>query len=125
MEDSEQYTVKELFQDIEYCKSRRVVLVADQAYSSQIINVLNQHPFNYRNFVLFSPGEKDNRRSLVAALGNLTPWKCLSDLGPSWVGEMGSNFTISGFSCGNQNTEVPSGCQRLSTLEMLESEVIL
>lgn len=111
--------------DLGNCKARRVVVVADQAFASELIKGLDKYSDNFKNTILFSPELEDNRNSIISSFGSLASWQCLSNLGPTWIGSEISNITLSGSPCDVTMTEEPAACQNLSTLEMLEADKVI
>nr|XP_024218811.1 uncharacterized protein LOC106678599 [Halyomorpha halys] len=125
LDETEVYTVKEMMRDLGNCKARRTVIIADQAFASEIIKALDKYSDNFKNTILFSPETEDNKNSLVSAFGGLASWQCISNLGPTWTGRDITNITLAGAPCDINMTEEPAACQNLSTLEMLEADRVI
>jgi hypothetical protein len=83
--EDEIYTPKEFMHDISYCRSNRVIVVADQSYGGELVAAADSRSFSLKNVVLFTSTEEFN---FSASKDRLTHYLfryqredvCLSDL---------------------------------------------
>ncbi|KAK9505660.1 hypothetical protein O3M35_009658 [Rhynocoris fuscipes] len=143
-DETEVYTIRELLRDLENCKARRTILLADQSYGGEIVRQALRRSNHLSNLVIISwTGNKSNSNELIKLLGRIpstdsttsTNLACLNELAQSttdritFVGLRRSqlNVTLSGASCTSSAEDIRNnrdsgggGCQNLSTLELLE-----
>uniref|UniRef100_A0A0A9X1G7 V(D)J recombination activating protein 1 n=1 Tax=Lygus hesperus TaxID=30085 RepID=A0A0A9X1G7_LYGHE len=131
-DETEVYTMKELLRDIDGCKAKRVVVLADQSFSEELVRLSMKYSTNLRNLIALGVGPTDAKQTMVTLLGKVNPGTCLSELvsqssDVKYAGAMEDilNGTLSGGPCSADfHPERYFGCQNLSTLEMLEPDQV-
>nr|XP_018909427.1 PREDICTED: uncharacterized protein LOC109038711 [Bemisia tabaci] len=140
-DETETYTVREFLRDIQGCSARRVVVVADQSFSAELVSAATQHSTSLNNVVIVAANSPSRRDQLTHHFAHSThEHTCLHQLIKGsrhafnesdhsvYVGRQSGllNTTLMGAPChlnpppsALEMSQKYRGCQNLSTRDLI------